>query len=179
MKQLLVTTVLVGFSYLGFPITSFGQSEIKNVGKGRILTSDGLKIKFHDLAIGDNSHRYRTSQSSPYIEYPSSKTVRIEQQTGSEVLKWAAITGLSGLTGSLLGVAQAKNQGYDPTNVAPIVIGFTAGFALIGGVIGLGKKKYKSVYSNPKYNTGMNTYRWQFDLAFAKQRTAVGVRYQF
>lgn len=134
------------------------QSELPaTIGKGRILTTDGQKITFTHFEAGGENYTYQTGQYENPQAMPPGNVIHIQQQTGTEAGKWALWIGLSGLTGSLLGVLQAQNSinsvGGDANDVnyAPIVIGLTAGSALIGAAIGSGKKKYETVYTNPEY----------------------------
>lgn len=134
------------------------QSELPaTIGKGRILTTDGQKITFTHFEAGGENYTYQTGQYENPQAMPPGNVIHIQQQTGTEAGKWALWIGLSGLTGSLLGVLQAQNNinsiGGDANDVnyAPIVIGLTAGSALIGAAIGSGKKKYETVYTNPEY----------------------------
>lgn len=160
------------------------QVQSGSVRKGRIFTTDGKKILFRNLTIGDVSHRYQSSSSNKYQEIAGDNTVRIERQTGSEAGKWALICGLSGLVGSTLGVLEAKNstdswEGAVEVKIAPIIIGLTSVSAILGAVIGATKKKYKTVYSNPKYKTGNNNQRLNVDIAFHRHWKGASIRYQF
>lgn len=127
------------------------------IEKGRILTADGQKITFVNLTAGGDNHSYKTAAGHKAQTIPADNVMRVEQQTGTEAGKWALWLGLSGLVGSVLGVMSANNDleslGANKVNGTPIILGFTAGSALIGAAIGGGKKKYKTIYSNPKYNS--------------------------
>lgn len=164
-------------------VSCFSQEQVTAVQKGRILTADGKKIYFRSLTIGENSHQYRSS-SNTLQQISADNTVRIEKQTGNEALKWGLITGLVGLAGSTLGALQAQNDvnswGYKTTtiNVAPIIAGVTVVSGIIGAVVGATKKKYKTVYTNPKFKTGLIQHL-NLDLAFNTRSTGVVLRYHF
>ena len=121
------------------------------------MTSDGNKIIFTNFVFGDESHQYRDKESGKTQTIPAGNVLRIEKQTGTEAGKWALWLGLSGLVGSTLGVLQGVTDverlggSTEKVNVAPIIIGFTAGAALIGAAIGAGKKKYQTIYTNPEH----------------------------
>lgn len=128
-----------------------------NLEKGRILTTDGKKVLFTKIIAGADTYNFQTSSNSDLQTITTENIIRIEQQTGTEAGKWALWLGLSGLVGSTLGVIEAINEneirGFDTSKVkpVPIVVGITASSTLIGAIIGSGKKKYKTVYTNPKY----------------------------
>ncbi len=126
------------------------------VNKGRILTDDGQKIKFVSLVSGAEKYDYEIAESGQSRGIANDNVIRIEQQTGTEAGKWALVMGGAGLLGSLLGVMQATTRSeveVDNSKVLPVVVGLTAASALIGVAIGSGRKKYKTVYVNPKYDT--------------------------
>lgn len=129
------------------------------VEKGRLMTTDGQKITFVHLTTGSDSHSYNTPSDNKLQNIPADHVIRIEQQTGTEAGKWALWLGLSGLVGSALGVLSATTEAdtygveTDNSKILPIVFGITAASALIGVAIGSGKKKYKTIYTNPKYES--------------------------
>lgn len=130
------------------------------VKKGRIFTADGYKITFTSLTGNSDNFSFKKSEANAFTELSTAKVLRIQQETGNEAGKWAAIVGASGLVGSLLGVAQANRElsglGVEKNNSAtvPIVVGLTALSAGIGALIGMNKKKYRTVWENPKNATG-------------------------
>jgi hypothetical protein len=130
-----------------------------SVPKGRILTTEGEKIRFTKFQFDTLSHRYQDIGTGQARSIPATRVLSVEAQTGTEAGKWAAIMGVAGLAGSLLGVIRAKADAHaqgldtDDVNVAPLIIGITAGSALVGLAIGAGKKTYKKVYINPQYES--------------------------
>lgn len=181
MKCKIVPLAVGTFSLFTF---SFSNAQSTIITKGRIFTSDGQKIQFKNLTIGESIHRYQTSSNSSFEEIPVAKTVRIERQAGSEVIKWGLILGLSGFLGSTAGVLQAQNDnsyGYantnTNTNAVPIIVGITAASTVIGGLIGLTRKKYKVVYSKPKSLSDSWTQRVKIDLTI-NNHSAIVFRYQ-
>lgn len=153
------------------------------IEKGRILTADGQKIKFTNLTTGSDNHSYKASESNKPQTIPADNVMRLEQQTGSEAGTWALWLGLSGLVGSVLGVVSAKSDleslGSE-VNGAPIIIGFTAGSALIGAAIGASKKKYKTVYSNPKYDSTFSAMSVRVGLTCSSHKgIGIGLNYGF
>lgn len=154
---------------------SLAQNHLTNVSKGRILTNDGYKIQFANLEFGTENHRYQLLNDHVAKEINATEVYKIEQQTGTEAGKWALWLGLSGLVGSLLGVAQANveapSYGAKANNsiAAPLVIGITGLSAGIGALIGSGKKKYKTVYTNPQFGTNESTRKVELSLKGSRQ----------
>lgn len=156
------------------------------VGKGRIMTTDGRKIAFTSLTTGSDSHTYKTPASAKSQTIPAENVMSIEQQTGTEAGKWGLWLGVSGLVGSLLGVLSAKTDAdlygveTDDSKIVPIVAGITAASALIGVAIGSGKKKYKTLYTNPKYGNASTSNSVRIGLTCSpKQGIGAGFQYRF
>jgi len=182
MKQLFLLLAVIAAS---ITLSDAQTSELPPVvAKGRIMTTDGHKIIFTNLTTGSDSHTYTTPESGKSQTIPAGNVMSIEQQTGTEAGKWGLWLGVSGLVGSLLGVASAKSDAdlygveTDDSKIVPIVAGITAASALIGVAIGSGKKKYKTLYSNPKYgNTPVsNPLRIGFTCS---PKEGIGVGFQF
>jgi len=162
-----------------------GLAQTSSIPKGRIFTTDGQKILFTNLTIGETSHSYQGKDGGNFREIPADKVVRIEKQIGSEAGKWAMWLGLSGLVGSSLGVLQAHVNndalGIETSNSsdAPIIIGLTVASAGIGAAIGSGEKVYETVYTNPLYAYGHQNRRPQLELTVCSYGLGVGLRCRF
>lgn len=157
-----------------------------SVPKGRILTTEGEKIRFTKFQFDTVAHRYSEFNTGQMRSITASRVLSVEQQTGTEAGKWALIMGFAGLAGSLLGIISAKaethalRQDNDDVNFTPIVIGITAGSALIGLAIGSGKKTYKKVYTNPKYESTSSLSQWRLGItAGARQGVGLGLCIRF
>jgi hypothetical protein len=177
MKNLLFLFILTNI--LSLQLAAQSQS----VAKGRFYTTEGTTVKFESLTMGDLEHQYQVGTNKTAQTIAVDKVVRIERQTGSEAGKWALWLGLSGLVGSTLGVLQAHNQnnanGLETSHKAdaPIIIGITAASAGIGAAIGSGKKKYETVYTNPKY--GILQPHWQVNLLAYGGGGGMSLKYTF
>lgn len=149
-----------------------------SVTKGRLITAGGEKLTFSKLTTGSDLYTFSTSTASKTQTIPAENVLRIEQQTGTEAGKWALMMGGAGLLGSVLGVLSAKNDASslgvetDNSKLMPIVLGLTAASTLIGLAIGSGKKKYKTVYTNPKYDTSAHFAPIRINLVFTPQGRA-------
>ncbi|MCK6691833.1 MAG: hypothetical protein L6Q97_06985, partial [Thermoanaerobaculia bacterium] len=142
----------------------------------------GQKIRFTKLIPDTDKYTYKNAETSQSQTIPADNVLRIEEQTGTEAGKWALIMGASGLLGSVLGVLSVKNNPnleIDDSKIAPVVIGLTAASALIGLAIGAGKKKYKTVYTNSKYDTSYRVAPLRINLTCSpKQGVGVALRYR-
>ncbi len=154
-------TLCLFAALMGLIVFSNAQSsELPNtIEKGQLTTTDGQKISFTNLIADPEKYSYKNTKTGQNQIMLTDRVLSIEQQAGTEAGKWALITGAAGLLGSILGVLEATGDAsyygaeVDKSKIVPIVLGITAGSALIGVAIGSGKKKYKTIFSNPKYDT--------------------------
>ena len=127
------------------------------VAKGRLFTLEGKKLEFLNLSTSAEQYTFTDMAINRSQTILPDNVLRIEQQTGTEAGKWALYMGVAGLLGSTAGVLSAINDAKylglktNDVNGAPIVVGLTLTSALVGALIGSGKKKYKTVYNNPMY----------------------------
>ncbi len=126
-----------------------GKSSYKN---GYISHVDGYKIKFSRIIIEDNSITYKAKDSDQEQTIATDQVMNVKVEKGSEALKWGVVSALAVFLGASVGVS-SNNSGVevDSSVKRNIVLGLTAVSALIGTAIGYSKKKYATVYSNPKY----------------------------
>ena len=177
---------LAGLLLLCFHLVAQNNALPPTVTKGRLITAGGEKLVFSKLATGSDLYTFTTSSTSKTQTIPAENVLRIEQQTGTEAGKWALMMGGAGLLGSILGVLSAKNDASslgvetDNSKLMPIVLGLTAVSTLIGLAIGSGKKKYKTVYTNPKYDTSAHFAPMRINLVLTPQgRAGLAVHYRF
>ncbi len=163
-----------------FAASSFSQkSEIE---KARIYTDDGKRISVVDLTMDSVKITYHTEGSSDLRESALTNVLKIEEQSGNEAAVWGLAFGGSALLGSLLGVAEAKaSMPPGTTSTAkPVVIvsSITGVSALIGVLIGLGQKKYHTVYTNSGLRSFLNS-RMSLQLAGSGNMRMVGIKILF
>jgi hypothetical protein len=135
-----------------FTIKGFSQE--LQVAKGKIYTSDGREILFTNLVQSEINVSY---ENGMYINtLTNDQVAQIDKEIGNEAGKWALYLGVSGLIGSALGVAQSKAEtGLSNSSLnTQVILGITGVFTGIGALIGYGKKKYETIYTNPKYGLG-------------------------
>lgn len=125
---------------------------------GRLFTTEGREVRFAALTLTQQSVQYRPAGQQGTSDLPLGQVLRIDREKGSESLKWGAMLGLSGLLGSLLGVAQAESSrpsGSTSTISSGaktgLVVGCTGVSVLIGLAIGAGHKIYTTAYENPAH----------------------------
>lgn len=162
--KLIAISILINYSCYGQNI---------NIAKGKIYTTDGREIRFSNLEQKENDvsflHEYNR------ITLPNDQIAQIDRETGNEAGKWALYLGLSGLLGSALGVAQASAEtGYSNSSLnTTLIVGLTGLCAGIGALIGYGKKKYETVYTNPKYGFGDFLKNSRFDISLGQKKSVV------
>ena len=164
------TIKLIAFSVI-FTITGYSQE--LQVPKGKIYTTDGREILFSNLEQKENEFSFIYEYNKTTI--PNNKIAQIDKEIGNEAGKWALYLGLSGLLGSALGVAQASAEtGYSNSSAnTTIILGLTGLSAGIGALIGYGKKKYETVYTNPNYEMGKFFKNSRLDLSIGNANSFV------
>ncbi|MGB1242489.1 MAG: hypothetical protein ACPG49_08205 [Chitinophagales bacterium] len=154
-----------------------------SVFTGRLFTTEGFEIEFKRFQMDSTAYQYQTVSEGliKYIE--ADEILRIEKVVGTETGKWVLGMGGSGLFGSMLGTElgrqRLERQGMkvDTRKTRNYIIGWTVGSALLGAIIGSTKKKYKTIYENPKYKN--NTQSFHFDLIPNDKGGSLALRYRF
>lgn len=145
---------LIIFSIIFVPYSVVNAETVKaSYENGYISQIDGYKIKFSKLIIEDSSITYKTKDSDQEQTIATDQVMNVKVEKGSEALKWGAGLALAGFLGASVGVSSSNNRDIevDSSVKRKIVLGLTAVSALIGMAIGYSKKKYVTVYNNPKY----------------------------
>ena len=132
-----------------------------SIGAGRLYTAEGREVVFSKFSLTPDSACYQVARSSNPRLVSASTVLRVEKQTGNEALKGAAMGGLCGLAGSLLGVwladrADKSLEPYlgssEPTLSQGLSIGLVVAGAVVGAGIGyaygVGQKNYLTVYQD-------------------------------
>ncbi|MCD4772304.1 MAG: hypothetical protein K8R41_02845 [Bacteroidales bacterium] len=139
---------------LFFSIALIAQKEYieinKNYSTARIYKKDYKIIKVTSLKLTNDTLVTFKNLNSQKLEQLSVKYIKyFSIKDGSKALTYGLLGAGSGLLGSLLGVLEVKADPYlDDSNVnyAPIIIGITAGFGIIGAFIGAFHYKWKRLY---------------------------------
>ncbi len=125
-----------------------------NLTSGRLFTTEGQEVLFSKLILSGESCEYWSKGLPEAKTLLPDKVLRVERQSGNEAAKWGLIMGLSGLAGSLLGVAQGESQAGGTVSSGAktgIVVGLTGVSTLVGVLLGASHKKYATVYENPRF----------------------------
>jgi len=156
-------------------------SEQQNIFKnGRLRSTDGFEIHFSKLIMDQDSLTYSKLNSKVDNTIPISKVIRVEVQKGSHALEFGAALALSGLIGSVIGVAQAESSSggtIESGTKTNLIVGLTAASGLIGLLIGSSYKKYETVYANPKFGLKLN--QIPIDIVFSEKSLLMKLSYHF
>ncbi len=177
--------LLIAEFLLLFLFTIFAQDPVAstNISTGRILTTDGKKINFSKLTLGSDEYEYVDKKSGKKAAIEAIKVLSLEKEAGNQAVLFGASGGLMGLLGSAQGVLEAnrlrRDLGQESVDGTPIILGLTAGFGLLGAMIGAGEKKYKSAYTGSTYGS----HRYKPDVRFIVvsspiQGAGIGLRYR-
>ena len=121
--------------------------------KGRIWKTDGYKVHFSEIRIGEGSMTYTPEKSGDEQLIGNEQVLKVDVEKGSYALEYGVALGVAGFLGSAIGVSSSNTQGFEPSSSSKngIILGLTAVSGIIGAVIGSGEKKYETVYSSPEF----------------------------
>ena len=156
-----MNTFRIFFLFLIFIISntvhaqSHTEQQNSSFGKGRIKTSEGNKIYFSSITLGQDVHTYLPNGSNLSQTIVVTEVQKIEVQKGSYALGIGVVSAILGFFGSIEFLKSWGDEMVYPDEMEsnvfiPIMLGSTAGSALIGALIGSRIKKYKTVYTNPE-----------------------------
>ena len=135
-------------------ITLIAQKEYveknKTYSLARVYLKNNKIFKVNNLQLeNDSTLTFKIIGTQAKSQHVVADVKYVSVKSGSHALEYGLIGAGSGLLGSLLGVAQVEadpmTSGTDVNN-APIVIGITAGFGVIGAFIGAFSYKWKRLY---------------------------------
>lgn len=120
---------------------------------GRIWKTDGYKVHFSEIRIGEGSMTYTPEKSGNEQLIGNEQVLKVEVEKGSYALEYGVALGAAGLLGSAIGVSTSNTEGFEPSSSVKngIILGLTAVSGLIGATIGAGQKKYETVYNSPEF----------------------------
>ena len=148
MKKVVYLCVL--FLFVGLDTFSQEINQLNNgvlVRKGKITIKDGKSESFRNLKLSNGIITFSNSKGK-VIEQKTSDVFKITK-TGNYAVLGALGGGASALLGSLQGLGESYSAGYGSNgNETSLIVGLTAGGAVLGGLIGLMFKKEKTVYKN-------------------------------
>jgi hypothetical protein len=120
---------------------------------GRIWKTDGYKVHFSEIRIGEGSMSYTPEGTKDEQLIGSEQVLKVEVEKGSYALEYGVGLAVAGFLGATVGVSTSNTEGVEPSNSAKngIILGLTGVSGLIGAAIGSGQKKYEPVYTNPEF----------------------------
>lgn len=183
-----MNTFRIAFLFLIFIISKIllaqSHTEQQNLsfGKGRIKTIEGNKIYFSSIILGKGVHTYKAKDSNTSQTVDIAKVLKVEVQKGSYVLEVGAGSAIFGLVGSILFIKLFGPIGSDEWNSGEktkIIAYSTAGSTIVGILIGSLIKKYKTIYSNPRYSVDMGIIEVPFNIARGGAKVCLQTNYHF
>jgi len=161
---------------------SQNNNQIPEQKKGRFYTIEGYEVKFKSLREDGNNLIYKNSKGK-ILTIEKNDVLRIDAQNGNEALRWGSISLGTGLIGAGIGaIAITRTQEIDGRTVNKkqrnaFVIGYTAFFTTVGTLMGISKKKYKTVFDNPTYSS--RSKNWNFKATSIHNKPALGLTFRF
>jgi len=131
------------------------QNNYVEVGKkytvAKLMLNNYQSVKAKNLVLTNDSTIYYVNSSNGIQKVIHVKDVKfLSEKNGSYALKYGLIGAGIGLTSVLF--AQMLNNSED-VNLAPMYLGFTAGGAVFGAIIGASSSKWKVLYFQNKSTT--------------------------
>jgi hypothetical protein len=139
------------FFVFGFLKSVYGQAdgvcEVPDVKKGRLMTADGLSLKFKKLTCRNDTVFFTTKTGVPQ-KMGLNNIFKVEK-TSNYALSLGIAMGAGALAGGIWGALS-----YDGSleGSGGLIAGLTVGFTAFGALLGLALKKHKEVYRNPDYS---------------------------
>ena len=125
--------------------------ETVQLEKFRVLLTTGERIEGHDGQLDENELRGMSSKDTALV-IPRTGIRALDRSLGTKAGKYALMGAGIGLGTALLAYIAAESEAssdpykeVDDSRVAPIMLGFTAGGALIGMAIGSGSQQWEKV----------------------------------
>lgn len=153
---------------------TYSAVKIYQKGKSEIIRGLNLKI-LNDTLIQFEGQNTGTAKIQQYL---ISDVRYIAVKNGTYAGSYGAVGGGIGLLSAVYGVLSVKN---DPTlddsdvNWAPFIVGFTAGGAVLGALIGATKPRWKTLYT-PDNKTSFNL---QFYPEVTRNYYGFGIKVKF
>jgi hypothetical protein len=165
----IASLLLVALVLLCQPVAS----QTTDLGKFRVLLKTGERFELSSGTLSSDSLTGMTGNGFRSIPVQSIRA--LDRSMGTQAGKCALIGGAMGLTSALLGWMQAESDAasdpyteVDDSKVGPLLLGFTAGGALIGLAIGSSMEEWKKVPVDGSfgYIPENKEIRFQLSLAF-------------
>ncbi len=159
-------------------VLGYTKGDAQSYNNGLVSLTNGIDYSFEELNIEGNEVSYKISVGSSFTSISLEQVDIIQVAKGNYAGKYALFGGLTGLVGSSLGVWQTNTELgdlRDKSNDGAIIGGITIVTAIIGGIIGLNKKKYKRIYPN----SNSISKRWKPKIDFQDNSLSAGVSFRF
>ena len=129
--------------------------------------------------MDSNTYHYQTYVGSPKKQIEADEILRIEKVTGTEAGIWALGIGVGVFFGTIVGADLAEERRGKTSSGTELtsIIAYTAVSSLIGLIIGSTQKKYTTIYENPTYKKGSQSFH--LDLIPMNKGGALALQYRF
>jgi hypothetical protein len=125
---------------------TYSTAKIYQKGKSEVLKVSNLKF-VNDTLLQYQEFNSNINKQEPFL---TSNVRYIAVKSGTYAGSYALYGGAVGLLSSLIAVLETDPLGESGINWFPFVAGFTAGGAVIGGLIGACNPKWKTLYIQNK-----------------------------
>jgi len=115
--------------------------------QGILQLRDNTKIQVINLVIENDHISYKKKSNKQSGQYELSDLYLIRVTNGTQALRYAMYGGAVAGLAAALGLAQAGSDPFaELPEPGPFIGGFAAAGAIIGGLVGAGQTKWKTIY---------------------------------
>lgn len=161
--------------------TSFSQNDsgFLSKKKGVAFFNDGTPFPFKSVKEKENTFIFKISNKET-VEFNKNEIAQIEKQNGNHAFKYGLISaGTSGLVVfSIYAIRGASNSSSFEGEEIPLAIssiGIVVG--VIGALVGLTQKKYKTIYHTPTFGKIPSTLKLK--TTSPNSISSIGISYTF
>ncbi len=117
--------------------------------KAKIYFKNNNRIEVSNLNIKNDHLTFTNKATFLKGEYDINDVYIIKVSEGTRSGEYALIGGaVSGVSAALSILIYSSDEYYDPPPAGPWILGFAAGGALIGAIVGANHEKWKTLYVN-------------------------------
>lgn len=163
LKSCLIFLCISGFVFNVFSQTvTYQFPDSSFYKKGIIYFADNTRFNVKDLIVHKENLSFKIGNSSQKSEYQLNDVYLIKTSAGNHAWNYALYGGLVFAFSAALALADISSDPYvEPPPAGPFIGGFAIGGALIGGLVGLAKPKWKTLYLNNQ-TTSIMKYNFTF-----------------
>ena len=146
MKQIFLICFLLTLTVLCFGQKIYKLNKVPHVFQGKVMLIDGTMFHFTNLEVRNDTVIFTDPQSNE-CKYPGGEVYKISRP-GTYATAGALISGSVGLVAAFSIISNFNNTNMEGRGNTGYIVGITAAFAAIGGLVGAFINREKTIYKN-------------------------------